>query len=219
MIRPALLILLFAASTAVAVAAPTDISKVNGSIRAEAGGNYGELSAVNGAIRIEDGAVVREADTVNGTITVQARAQVGKASTVNGSIDLGAGAVIENSASTVNGAIRLAQGAEVSGGVETVNGSIRMDAARIGGDIETVNGSIIVGDGSQVGGGITVRKPKGGWFNFGSNSKPPRVEIGANAVVQGELRFEREVELVVHPTAKIGRVIGDVVSDGAVERR
>jgi hypothetical protein len=217
MIRPALLVLLFAASSA--VAAPTDISKVNGSIRAEAGGSYGELSAVNGAIRIEEGAVVRVADTVNGTISVQDRAQVGKASTVNGSIDLGAGAVVENSASTVNGAIRLAQGAEVGGGVETVNGTIRMDAARIGADIETVNGSIIVGDGSHVGGGITVRKPGGGWFNFGSKSKPPRVEIGANAVVVGELRFEREVELVVHPTAKIGRVIGDVVSDGAVERR
>jgi DUF4097 and DUF4098 domain-containing protein YvlB len=209
MIRPALLVLLFATTSA--MASPADISKVNGSIRAEAGMAYGELSAVNGAIHIEDGAVVRVADTVNGTITLQQRAQVGKASTVNGTISLGPGATVETSASTVNGAIRLAQGAEVGGGVETVNGSIRMDAARIGGDIETVNGSIIVTDGSHVGGGITVRKPGGSWFNFGSKSKPPRVEIGANSVVLGELRFEREVELVVHPTAKIGRVIGDVV--------
>jgi DUF4097 and DUF4098 domain-containing protein YvlB len=218
MLRPALLALLFAASTAVA-AAPADISKVNGSIRAEAGVTYGELSAVNGSIRIEDGAVVRVADTVNGTISLQDRAQVGKASTVNGSIDLGPGATVETGASTVNGAIRLAQGAEVGGDVETVNGTIRMEAARIGGDIETVNGSILVGAGSQVSGGITVRKPATSWFNFGSKNKPPRVEIGANAVVLGELRFEREVELIVHPTAKIGKVIGDVVRDGAVERR
>jgi len=34
------------------------------------------------------------------------------------------------------------------------------------------------------------------------------VVIGPNAVVDGELRFEREVELFVHPSAKIGKVIG-----------
>ena len=36
----------------------------------------------------------------------------------------------------------------------------------------------------------------------------PRVVIGPNATVQGELRFEREVELFVHPSAKIGPVVG-----------
>jgi hypothetical protein len=38
--------------------------------------------------------------------------------------------------------------------------------------------------------------------------KVPRIVIGPNAIVDGELRFEREVELFVHPTAKIGKVIG-----------
>lgn len=215
MIRSTLLALLFASPLAFAA---EDISKVNGSIRADAGNEYGELSTVNGAIRIEEGAIVGKADTVNGSISLADRAHAGTASTVNGGIDLGRGATVETGASTVNGAIRLDEGAEVAGSVETVNGSIRMKAARIGGGIETVNGSIFVGDDSQVAGGILVRKPKGSWFSFGSKNRPPRIEIGANAVVEGELRFEREVELVVHPTAKIGRVVGEVVDAGAVER-
>jgi len=41
-----------------------------------------------------------------------------------------------------------------------------------------------------------------------SKSRTPRIVIGPNAVVDGELRFERQVELFVHPTAKIGTVTG-----------
>jgi hypothetical protein len=42
------------------------------------------------------------------------------------------------------------------------------------------------------------------------NRKPkvPRIIIGPNAIVDGELRFERDVELYVHTTAKVGRIIG-----------
>jgi len=53
--------------------------------------------------------------------------------------------------------------------------------------------------------GILVEKPRG--ISFG-RLRVPRIVIGPNAVVEGELRFEREVELFVHPKARIGKVVG-----------
>ena len=49
-------------------------------------------------------------------------------------------------------------------------------------------------------GGILVEKSHGFGINWGKPNKP-RIVIGPNAVVEGELRFERDVELFVHPTA------------------
>ncbi|MGY2437741.1 hypothetical protein ACW4FQ_31895, partial [Escherichia coli] len=63
-----------------------------------------------------------------------------------------------------------------------------------------------IGIGSQVGGGVHVRKP-----NFSVSltaSRKPRVIIGPNAAVSGSLLFEREVVLYVHRSARIGPVTG-----------
>jgi len=56
-------------------------------------------------------------------------------------------------------------------------------------------------------GGLLVEKPSMGWFNSG-NSRKPRVVIGPGSVVEGALVFEREVELFVHASAKVGAVTG-----------
>lgn len=204
--------------------AQQDIDKVFGGITAEAGKEYRNLESVNGGITIREGATVRSAETVNGGITVQARARLGSTETVNGGITIGADAEV-GSAETVNGGIRLAAGAQVSDDVETVNGGIQaargariggdattvnggiaLTGARVGGDLKTVHGDITLAAGSQVDGGILVEKPTAGWFN--SNKRVPRVVIGADAVVAGSLVFEHDVELFVHPTAKIGPVTG-----------
>jgi hypothetical protein len=68
--------------------------------------------------------------------------------------------------------------------------------------------------------GVLVEKPKSNTSSWTSITlengkivrKPsiPRIVIGPNAVVEGELRFEHEVELFVHDSAKIGKVIGAV---------
>ncbi|MCL1499671.1 hypothetical protein M3O40_06635 [Xanthomonas nasturtii] len=76
----------------------------------------------------------------------------------------------------------------------------------LGKGIETVNGDITVGVDSHVRGGIEVTKPNFG-FSF-QPSRKPRVVIGPDAVVDGPLRFEREVNLYVHRSAKIGAVSG-----------
>lgn len=196
-----------------------DIDKVNGSIRTDEGREYGNLETVNGAISVAPGVMAEEVSTVNGSIVIRESGQVDSVETVNGSISIEENAVVRRHAETVNGAITLDRGARIEDGAETVNGGLRLRGAEVGKDLRTVNGSIEVLDGAIVHGNIVVEKPKG-WFNFGTR-QPPRVTIGENAVVKGELRFEQEVELRVHSSAKIGPIRGvepKRLDDGAVER-
>ena len=175
--------------------AAEDISRINGSIETTAGGHYGDLETVNGAVRVAE------------------RVQAGAASTVNGSITVGDGARLE-SLEAVNGSLRLGRDVQVAGGIETVNGSVFVDqGSRIGRGVETVNGAIglvrtHLGTGieTQLDGGITVSRPQG-WFSAAPKRRP-RVVISPGAVVAGPLRFEREVDLYVHRSARIGPVTG-----------
>lgn len=203
-IRTALFISLLAFGPA--VAAQENVSKVNGSISADAGSTYGDLDTVNGSIRIGEGAVVADADTVNGSITVGDRARTGSLETVNGSIRIGQSVQIGGGVDTVNGAIFVDRGSTISGDVETVNGSIGLVATQVSGDVETVRGNITVGVDSHVSGGVRVQKSTG-FFN-NDRKKPARIVIGPNAVVEGSLVFERPVVLYVHDSARIGTVTG-----------
>jgi hypothetical protein len=186
-----------------------DIDKVNGSITAEAGKAYGDLQTVNGGIHFEDGAHAKDAQTVNGSIKIGDDIEAEDIGTVNGSIQVGTQARIGGGVETVNGGIFVGRGGTVAKGIETVNGAIGIVATQIGGDIETVNGDITVGVDSHVRGGIKVNKPTSNWMpiEFGSKRKP-RIIIGPNAVVDGDLVFEREVTLYVHKTARTGKVTG-----------
>lgn len=206
----ALALSLFAASTiATAAEDGEDIDKVNGSITAEAGKAYGDLETVNGSIRFEDGAHARDAQTVNGSIKIGDDIEAENIGTVNGSIRIGTQARIGGGIETVNGGIFVDRGGHVAKGIETVNGAIGIVATELGGNIETVNGDITVGVDSHVHGGVKVNKPTSNWMpiEFGSKRKP-RIVIGPNAVVDGDLVFEREVTLYVHKSARIGKVTG-----------
>lgn len=182
-----LAVLLFAFS-AVALGSSGNISKVNGSITVEAGQQAGDVSTVNGSIRLGQRVQARAVETVNGGITVEEDATV--------SDDLG----------TVNGKVALRRGTRVDGRLETVNGTITLESAQVRGGLETVNGDIHVGSGSQIEGGIVVSKPHG--WNWPKSQRLPRVTIESGAVVEGALRFEREVELQVADGAVVGPVEG-----------
>lgn len=183
-----------------------DISKVNGSITAEAGQAYGDLETVNGSIRVGAGATTHSIQTVNGGIAVEEGARTGSVSTVNGKIVIGPRVIAGGNLETVNGSIFTDRGSQIEGNVETVNGGIGLVETRLRNSIKTVNGNITVGVGSHVEGGIQIEKPN---FNISfSAPRKPRVIIGPNASVAGELRFEREVVLYVHRTASIGPVTG-----------
>ena len=201
--RTALLLTLALATTP--ALAQQDVSKVNGSVSADAGQAYGDLETVNGSVSIAAGATVEDASTVNGSITVGDKAQAASLETVNGAIRIGKDVQVRKDVETVNGSIFTDRGTVIGGGIETVNGAIGLVATQLAGSIETVNGDITVGVGSHVKGGIKVEKPRG-W-----SMKPrrdPRIIIGPNAVVEGQLVFERPVTLYVHTSAKIGAVTG-----------
>ncbi|HEU0152704.1 MAG TPA: hypothetical protein VFQ84_05095 [Arenimonas sp.] len=205
--------------------AQQNVDKVFGGITAQAGQKYGSLDTVNGGITIREGAEVESAETVNGGISIDDKARVGSAETVNGGISLGEqatagsveavnggiqlarGARVERDIEAVNGGIKVAAQAEVGGDVGNVNGAITLAGARVGGDVTTTNGDIVLSDGARIDGGILVEKPSSSWFNSG-DKRVPRIVIGADSVVGGSLVFEHEVELFVHPTAKIGPVTG-----------
>ena len=185
-----------------------DIDKVNGSITAEAGQFYGDLSTVNGGIDLQRGAKVEDVETVNGGIEAGDEVVARSVSTVNGGIRFGQRAQVDGDVETVNGGIFFDRGSNVRRGVSTVNGGIGLVDTDLGGGIETVNGDITVGVGSHVKGGIRVEKPTGNWGLRMGKPKVPRIVIGPNAVVEGNLVFEREVTLHVHQSARIGNVSG-----------
>jgi hypothetical protein len=180
-----------------------DISKVNRSIHIGDGERAGDIESVNGSITIGDHAVIETAETVNGSVRIGANGQAEALETVNGSINVGARTVVQEGIETVNGAITLGDDAASLDKIETVNGRIELGArAQAGAGIELVNGDVELKQDARVTGNIVVRKPTmSGWFN--NRSKTPRVILGPNAVVDGDLVFERAVELYMHSSAKI----------------
>ena len=52
------------------------LSKVNGSVRVEAGQTAGDVSTVNGSVTIEEGATAEDVETVNGSVTIERNATV-----------------------------------------------------------------------------------------------------------------------------------------------
>lgn len=187
------------------------ITTVNGQVSATDGQTYDTLSTVNGQVRVGRGVTANEAKTVNGQVLIEEDVKLGRASTVNGALRIGEGSTIEHEASTVNGAVSLAKRVRVGGDVSTVSGGIDLDGAEVGGSLTTRNGNIELTDGAHVRGNVIVKKKNDSGWSWGKD-EPVEVRICSTCVVDGELRFERAVDLYVQPGAKIGKVIGDQVT-------
>ena len=181
-------------------------SKVNGSIHVAAGKPAVGVSTVNGSIHVDDNAAIASANTVNGSVHLGNHVTATSLNSVNGSITLGAGTHASGGVSSVNGELTLSDGADVAGGLSNVNGKITLTGAHVAEGIKTVNGSMSITGASHVEGGILVKKPSGELFQI--VREIPRIVIGPGATVQGELRFERTVQLYVSDKATIGPVTG-----------
>ena len=83
---------------------------------------------------------------------------------------------------------------------------VELDGARVGKGIRTTNGDIDVGAGSRVEGGIEYDASTG--FSVSFTHHVPRIVIGPGAVIQGPLKFGREVRLYVSDRAQTGPVTG-----------
>jgi predicted acyltransferase (DUF342 family) len=183
-------------------------SRVMGGLHAGTGEVVGDFETVNGGISIDDRARAGHLSTVNGGIDIEDDAQAASATTVNGGIEVGERARITGDLTTVNGGIRVDFLTKIGGNVETVNGAITIRQSDVAGNVELVNGDVMIGAKSHVHGSVIVRRNKGVSVGWGRKPKVPRIIIGPGAMVDGDLRFEREVELYVHTTARIGNVIG-----------
>ncbi len=181
------------------------LDKVNGSVAVQAGAHVGNASTVNGGIDIGHDAIIASAETVNGGIDLGPHARANSLETVNGGIQIEISADVAHTATTVNGELRLTTGSHVGGKLENVNGVISLEHANVDGGIETTNGDVTIDTGSVVHGGLHVDKP-GGFSN--PVRRKPRIVIASGAVVDGTLQFDREVDLLVAPDAKIGKIVG-----------
>ncbi|MET0935223.1 MAG: hypothetical protein ABWX83_04495 [Luteibacter sp.] len=205
--RRTLISLLIALSVSGAALAADDVSKVNGTAEVAAGQHVGNVSTVNGSVRIGDKAVVEKATTVNGAVELGSGASATLVKTVNGSLTLRDSARVSEDVTNVNGRVKLEHGADVKGRLSNVNGDVSLDSAHVGGGIETVNADVTIGENSKVEGGLLVKKPKMNWFSSNEDRKP-KIVVGPHAVVQGNLTFERDVDLYVSDSATVGKIEG-----------
>jgi len=188
-------------------------SSVNGSIFVGKGSVIdGSLDTVNGSIRIEEDVTLKDAETVNGTIRIASGSSAEDVSSVNGSIRVGENVNITGEIEVVNGKISLAAGSKVADDISNVNGDISLSGAEVGGNLSTVNGDVSLDDGSTLRGDLIVEKP-GGW---NSEKRKPRVTIGQNSRVLGNIVLKREVELYISDSAEVGGVSGKMSMNDAI---
>ena len=120
----------------------------------------------------------------------------------------GTGLRASDDVDSVSGSIFIERGGHVDGDVSTVSGGIGLVGTEVTGNVGTVSGDITVGVGSYVHGDVRVRKSSGtSWIRIGT-SRTPRIVIGPDAVVDGDLDFEHEVRLYVHESARTGAITG-----------
>lgn len=186
-----------------------DGNTINGNVEvgADADASDSKFSTINGSIVVKDGARVSDCATVNGELDIGDRSEAGNLRAVNGDLTIGRDALIEGRVQLVNGSVSLKPGSRVNGDVGTVNGLIELRSAEVEGDLSNVNGGMRIVEGSLVEGDVTVKEE-----GDDRHGEPPRIVIGRDSRVTGKLVFERQVELFVHDSAKIGEVSGaDVI--------
>jgi hypothetical protein len=190
-------------------------STVNGSITVGKDARVdGALETVNGTIRVDVNSEVRDLETVNGSIRVDSGVSTRDISSVNGSIRLAEKVTVDGRISVVNGKIGLDNGSTVRDDVSNVNGEISVSGSEIGGDLSTVSGDVSLSDQSVLRGDLIIEKSRG--WNSGDSSRKPRIVIGPGSEVVGEIRLEREVDLFISETARVGGVSGEMSMDDAV---
>jgi cytoskeletal protein CcmA (bactofilin family) len=178
--------------------------KINGSVHVDASRPLGSAETVNGSIHVDAGARVTHAATVNGAIHLGTHASAESVKTVNGSVTLDDGARVSGEVASVNGSLTLHAGADVGGALRNVSGRIEVTGAHVGGQITTVAGDVQITGPSNVDGGLHIEKPSG----IQLTGSKPRVVVGPGAVVSGELRFDREIDLFVSDKATVGTITG-----------
>jgi hypothetical protein len=189
---------------------------VNGSISVDEDGVVtGSLQTVNGKIRVGDNSTIEDAQTVNGSLSIADGVTTDDLTTVNGSVSVGENAAIDGEIEAVNGSINVDKGSKVAADVGNVNGSIELRGSEVGGNVSTVNGDVDLSGAAVVMGDLIVEKPSS-WGVGNKQSRMPIITIGPGSEVRGTVALEREVELFISETAKVGSVEGEMSISDAV---
>jgi hypothetical protein len=156
------------------------------------------------------------ADTGSRSVRVPAGTAVGVIDTGSGSIELGAGSSVRGKIDSGSGSVDF-NGVTVEGPIDTGSGDISLVDCQLRDDLRTTRGEVKLEGSTRVDGDLIIRKSKC-WGICWGDDQPTRVIIGAGASVAGEIRSERETELWVHETARIGKVSGAEVKRFSGER-
>ena len=199
---------------------PRDSRTIQHDIRTHAGQAYGTLDSVSGDITVAARARVRSVstrsgdvtlggqslvgpvDTVSGDVRVTGQAIAASVETVSGDITLGMQAKVEGRVKSTSGDISAEHGCSISSDVETVSGRIALHGTTVDGDIHFVCADVTVDEGSHVRGKLHLHRPVNGMHGV------PRVVIGADSRIEGEMVFEVPVSLFVHASAQTGPISG-----------
>ena len=164
---------------------------------------HGGIKTVNGRISVGKGARVNNCATVNGSVVIADEARTGDVKSINGDIKIARKAKIEGDIKLVNGRVSVDRGAHVDGDIGTINGHIKLTGSIVNGSLSNYNGGISVLDGTRVDGGLKIHEKKDG-----SRDEDPVIVVGRNAVIAGDLEFERPVRLYIHNSAQVGSITG-----------
>lgn len=180
-----------------------DVRNVNGAVTVGADSRFNELRTTNGAIELGERVEASAVNSTNGRIRIASGTRVDDGvRTTNGAIELAEEVMVGGDVETANGRIRVGSGSQIAGTVAATNGSIELIGVRAGA-ISGANGNIELLDGSFVEGDIHLRRTRGT-----NSSGKPRVIIGPDSVVEGEIRIERDADLYIHETAQTGAISG-----------
>ena len=167
------------------------------SVKAEAGQTYGKLSAVNGNVRVGRGATADEAKTVNGEIDVEDNAKLGEVSTVNGSLDIGDD--VADRRATLRRSMAASRSANARASAATCPrcpAKSRSMAPKSAADRHAATATSNSPTARACAAAFTSRRTTAA-TGAGARTSPLKVHICSTCVVDGELRFDRPVELRV----------------------
>lgn len=181
-----------------------------GSGRVELGRNAraGRIDTGSGRVRLDDGAQSERIDTGSGGVEGGSGIIIdGKIDTGSGGVELGAGSRVAGDIDTGSGGVELV-GTEVAGDIDTGSGRIYLTDSNVLGEVRTRSGEVRLEGNSHVHGDLLVRTNRCWGLCWSNDPSPARVVIGANARVDGRIKFEHRGELWVHEQARIGKVEG-----------
>jgi cytoskeletal protein CcmA (bactofilin family) len=181
-----------------------------GSGRVELGRNAraGRIDTGSGRVQLDDGAHSEHIDTGSGGVEGGSNVVVdGKIDTGSGGVELGAGSRVAGDIDTGSGGVELLA-TEVAGYIDTGSGRVYLTDSNILGEVRTRSGEVRLEGSTHVHGDLLVQTNRCWGLCWSNEPNPARVIIGANARVDGRIKFEHPGELWVHEQARIGKVEG-----------